>query len=165
MANPPNQNPDLRRQSALPDTTGKVVVSELKLKEALNEALGQVTVESRQKSDDLFDQEELTLDRSKAVRLEIENENLRQNIELRKTFGNRAYVLAVGWLSSVFFLVLCSGIAVNAPIAIKGLVPSIELEFSDTVLVTLLTTTTITVVGLITAVTVNLFPKKRDDAD
>jgi hypothetical protein len=114
-----------------------------KLLELLNKIQAPATISNS--PDPNTQAEEDDLDRE-AKRLE--NEHARQHLELRKTFSSRIYILMCVYLGFVALIVLaCAG-------------NKCPLKLSDKVLITLLTTTTASVLGLFTIVTRNLFPNK-----
>jgi hypothetical protein len=88
---------------------------------------------------------------------ELNNENIRQHKlandiaeqdkEERKTYANLSFTLVSMWLTMVLVIFIAIG--------------QKRLEYSDTVIVTLLTTTTINVIGIYIIVANYLFPSKK----
>ncbi|MDR3228840.1 MAG: hypothetical protein LBT53_05450 [Puniceicoccales bacterium] len=89
-----------------------------------------------------------------------ENRNAREERRKeQKRYANRLFNLIAIWLVGVFILLALSG----GEIEVCGRV--IGVKFSDTVLVTYLTTTTVTVLGLFVIVAKWLFPSLQEDDD
>ena len=83
----------------------------------------------------------------RAERQRLANRDIEQNIALRQRYANRAYCMALSWL------VFVAGVLVVSRLRISRVVP-----FSDAVLITLITTSTVNVLGLFVIVLKYLFP-------
>lgn len=70
----------------------------------------------------------------------------------RKKFGTRVFNLVCWWLGAMIFLVLLDGL---------GGIPytNVTFDISEGTMITLITTTTINILGLLTIVVLNVFPK------
>lgn len=77
-------------------------------------------------------------------KLTLEDE--RQNIDFRKDFSDRIFTITVLWIFAIIVIVLQVG---------RG-----NLVYSDGVLITLITTTTINVLAFLLAVVNYIFPRK-----
>ncbi|HEY7772566.1 MAG TPA: hypothetical protein VIC26_05270 [Marinagarivorans sp.] len=105
--------------------------------------------------DDATKEEEQSLERE---RKQLENNALIQELEFKKEehsqrikYAKRIYTLIVAWLVFIGFVVICSGL--------KVLLYE-YFELSDKVIITLLTTTTVTVIGLFGTVLKYLFGRQ-----
>jgi hypothetical protein len=113
-------------------------------------------------------------------RKELENEDLRQNIQFRREWTPKIFDLIVKWLKFIGVLVVLNGLnncyipvfIPIPPIFIEG--PKLGWHLSDSVMIAVLGTTTITVVGLFGTVTGHFFNRspsrikkeeKREDSD
>lgn len=72
----------------------------------------------------------------------LDLEGKRQDIEARKSYANKIFALVCGWLSLMILLVALSGFGT---------------QLSDSTLIALITTTTVSVLGLFTIVANYLF--------
>lgn len=93
-------------------------------------------------------------------RRKLENAALLQELKFKKKehrqrveYAKKIYILIVVWLAFIGLIIICSGL--------KALV-SEYFELSDKVIITLLTTTTVTVIGLFGTVLKYLFGRKSD---
>lgn len=82
-------------------------------------------------------------------KLQLDNQDLRQNIELRKLYALLLFILLSVWLSAILTIIFLSGFKLRG------------FALSQLVLVTLITTTTGMVVGFFIGVTNYLFPAKN----
>lgn len=101
------------------------------------------------------EKEDLSRERAK-----LENDALLQDLWFKKEehdqrihYAKNIYYLIVVWLAFIGVIVICSGL--------KALVCE-YFELSDKVIITLLTTTTVTVIGLFGTVLKYLFGRKSD---
>lgn len=85
-----------------------------------------------------------SLNLSMVERQRLENENLRQDIGMRKQYANRIFGLIVGWLAAVLLILVGSGLPCG-------------LDLSDAVLLALIGGTTATVLGLFVIVANYIF--------
>jgi hypothetical protein len=74
---------------------------------------------------------------------------LQDDLLARRTWGNRIFLLLVAWLIAVFVVVVCQGFGL------------LGFHLSDSVLITLITTTTANILGLGYVVANYLFPKNK----
>ena len=84
--------------------------------------------------------------------LEKEHERLKllnfsQDINARKEYANKLYLLIKWWLVGIGILIICQGVTLDVPFLPKDYF-SISFSLSDQVLITILTGTTINVLGL-----------------
>lgn len=84
-------------------------------------------------------------------------DNLRQDMELRRTYSDRLFQILLGWLVFVGGMVVGAG--TNLEIEILG--TQVSFELSDTVLSVLLGTTTLNVIGLFLVVARYIFPQPK----
>ncbi len=98
-----------------------------------------------QQTENLYDEEARALENE---RLRAEVDNLIQDREQRKTYGNRLFGLVVVWLSVIGLVILLHGFAF------------VPFELSVAVLTTLIGSTTASVLGLFAIVANYLFPKR-----
>jgi hypothetical protein len=80
-------------------------------------------------------------------RYATETEGRKQNIQERKTYAKRIFILLSIWLFTLFELICYSGIGF--------------LKLSDKVLITLITATTADILGIFAIVITYLFPKSK----
>lgn len=80
----------------------------------------------------------------------LDNDSKRQNIEARKRYANRIFFLVSCWLACMLVVILLSGFGGYAK----------WFNLADSVLIALITTTTISVLGLFTIVVNYLFKSK-----
>src|ERR1700730_481448 len=80
------------------------------------------------------------------VKLEIENQGLKQNIAERKKYAHRIYCMISVWLSGVFAILLLAGFNF------------LSFRLADSVLLAIVGGTTINVLGIFYIVTNYLFP-------
>jgi lipopolysaccharide export LptBFGC system permease protein LptF len=78
---------------------------------------------------------------------------LRQNTEQRRRYATRLFIVMVGWLVVVAYVVLAQGFG-------AGFYRSGPFNLSDSVMIALITTTTATVIGAFLTVANYLFPKR-----
>lgn len=104
--------------------------------ENILESLGSFSNESKE-----------SLEKSLIASQKIKNKGYSQDIDMRREYADKTYLFVCIYMCFVFFLIFlaCS--------------PS-TFQMSDTVLITLLGTTTINVIGLFAIVMNYLFPKK-----
>ena len=81
-------------------------------------------------------------------RLQEQIYDLKQDRDQRKEYGNRLFLLVVGWLASIGLIVFLHGFS------------HVPFELSVTVLTTLIGSTTASVLGLFVIVANYLFPKR-----
>lgn len=74
-----------------------------------------------------------------------------QNIKERKKYAKLIFIMLVGWLVAILVLLFMNGIRM--------------IEFSDTVLITLITTTTANITVFFLGVVQYLFPLRNLSAD
>ena len=89
-----------------------------------------------------------------ALALKISNIGDLQNIHEREKYANRIFILICIFLGFSLLIVILSGITI-CPCGLK------YLNLSDAVLITILTTTTANVLGLMIIVINYLFPKNK----
>jgi hypothetical protein len=95
-----------------------------------------------------------------ADRERLTNSNIRLDSLLRVSYARKLYRLVVGWLVFVgVFVVLAS--SPKGVFEVGGVTIVVDLNASDTLMVTMLATTTATVVGLFTVVATWMFPKRK----
>jgi hypothetical protein len=82
-----------------------------------------------------------------AERKKLENVSIQQNIAARKTYANRIFWLVSLWLGAMLTIVILAGFGQNGQ----------WFYLADSVLIALVTTTTISVLGLFTVVINYLF--------
>ena len=90
-------------------------------------------------------------------RLEIQLESLKQDVEARKTYAPKLYELAVFWIVVVVGIVLLQGITLHSFFR-----QYISFNLSDKVLITLISTTTLSVLGLLHFALKYIFSTHRD---
>ena len=98
-----------------------------------------------QQTENLYDEEAKSLEND---RLRAEVDDLVQDREQRKTYGNRLFGLVVVWLIVIGLVILLHGFTF------------IPFELSVAVLTTLIGSTTVSVLGLFAIVANYLFPKR-----
>jgi hypothetical protein len=103
---------------------------------------GKVSVTSSPDEKTREEQEELEAEHKK-----LELVGKRQDIEARKSYANKVFKLVCGWLSAMILLVTLSGFGSRSG----------WFQLSDSTLIALITTTTISVLGLFTIVANYLF--------
>jgi hypothetical protein len=81
----------------------------------------------------------------------VQLEGLMNDVAARKTWGERVFWLLVAWLAADFICVCADGFVWNG------------FHVSDTIVITLITTTTANVLGLGYVVAKYLFPTTKDD--
>lgn len=89
-----------------------------------------------------------TLNWLKKEEQKLKNEEKRQDINMRKVYADHIFTLVSLYMFAVFFILILNGS------------PS-SFHLSDTVLVTLLGTTTANVIGVLIVVAKYLFPNKK----
>lgn len=170
MTRPPNEDPEGRRKQAEgPGKDRPFVISEQRIRTALSDAIGRLSKEQLEAGREALTDEEKSLDRTKAEKLQeevntlkINNADLRQNTELRQTFAAYAYKIVKWWMIIVVVIVAFQGLTWPSSVMIKDKPWNVPIfELSDAAMIALLTTTTINVIGLLLAVTLNLFPPKK----
>lgn len=123
-------------------------VSNDKLREEAEENKSDISAEdvftSRMKG------ERLRTEQAKNKLLEEEFEGKKQDREQRKDFAERIFSFLVAYMMVVCFILFLSGITIN------------HFYLSDTVLVTLLGTTTANVIGIFIVVAKYLFPQHKE---
>lgn len=87
--------------------------------------------------------------RTQIDRLKEENEGLKQDRTLRKELGDKIYNFVSFYMFCVFFILVLSGIRCNS------------FTLSDTVLITILGTTTANVIGVLVIVATYYFNKNK----
>jgi hypothetical protein len=85
------------------------------------------------------------------AKLELDNQDLRQNINLRRKYALALFILLSIWLTAILTIIFFSGFKLNG------------FELSETTQITLITTTTGMVVGFFVGVTNYLFPTKKNN--
>lgn len=73
---------------------------------------------------------------------------LHEDLNARRSWGNRVFWLLVGWLVAAFAVLVCQGFG-------------LDFHLSDSVIITLITTTTANVLGLGYVVVNYLFPNNQ----
>lgn len=133
MQSPPDKEPDLSLENvkvlaarAIPNTPGQ------------DTSLESETLEKEQL-------------RVEIEKLRAELDSFKQDIQQRRTFAPKLYLLTCWWLGSVTLILLLQGLS-------EGRLHFFRL--SDSVLIALLGTTTVNVVGLFYVVAKYLFPEK-----
>ena len=86
-------------------------------------------------------------------RKRVELQGLIDDIDARKKWGERVFWLLTGWLAADFLCVCFQGFQLNG------------FRVSDPIIITLITTTTVNVLGLGYIVANYLFPKPSSDKD
>lgn len=104
--------------------------------------VGKVSVAS---SPDEKTQEEQKDLEAESKKLDLEGK--RQDIEARKSYANKIFTLVCGWLFAMILLVALSGFGTRSG----------WFQLSDSTLIALITTTTVSVLGLFTIVANYLF--------
>jgi len=87
------------------------------------------------------------------TRLEIENVGLRQNIEERKKYAHRIFVMICVWLVSVFLILI-----------LEGFGSALGFNLPERVVLAVVGSTTLNVVGIFYIVTKYLFPNTKPDS-
>src|SRR5882672_1868177 len=85
--------------------------------------------------------------------LEIENVGLRQNIEERKKYAHRIFVMICVWLVSVFLILI-----------LEGFGSALGFNLPERVVLAVVGSTTLNVVGIFYIVTKYLFPNTKPDS-
>jgi hypothetical protein len=80
---------------------------------------------------------------------------IKENIEAKKKYAHRLFVMLCVWLGLVLIVVLFQGLA-RVPFF-----PNSDFDLSEAVLITLITTTTANVAAFFLVVTNHLFPTKQ----
>ena len=83
----------------------------------------------------------------KKEREALELLNFRQDINARREYANKLYLLIKWWLIGIGILIICQGVTLDVPFLSKDYF-LISFSLSDQVLITILTGTTINVLGL-----------------
>jgi len=102
------------------------------------------------------EEEENSLDKTeqnhKISKLELENEDLKQSIRFRGELPGRIFFFIIIWMAFIAAIVLFDGLN-HLPILLPWINPLIlKFHLSDNVMITLLTSTTVTVVGMFVTV-------------
>jgi len=121
----------------------------------IDEALAEIPHAAAAESAKTEPEEAISVVRYQAEKLQIENDGLRDELEaakdvhaLRKEYIPKLFYLTVGWLSTVLVFV--------------GLVARGIFVLSDKVLIALITSTTVSVIGIFMLAAKWLFPHKKD---
>lgn len=97
----------------------------------------------------------------KKERERLELLNFRQDMEARREYANKLYLLIRWWLIGIGILILFQGVTLDLPSLFKDYF-SISFLLSDKVLIAILTGTTINVLGLFLVVA-RYFYKSNED--
>ena len=107
------------------------------------------------RTESLLDQAEFDLKSQEIHRKKLENTQLSQELEFKETICTWVIKTVSNYLITVFALIFTA--TVFFPIF------KLETGLSDQVLITLLTTTTVSLIGLPTLIIKSLFPSKNKD--
>jgi len=99
--------------------------------------------------------QELNQKRFELRHKELELTNFDQDIKLRKRFAVALFCVLLFWIFVIIYIVLCSG-------AGRMVFAGTKFYLSDTVIITLITSTTANIVGFFLVVTNYLFRDKKE---
>ncbi|MDB6054276.1 MAG: hypothetical protein JWN25_1799 [Verrucomicrobiales bacterium] len=109
------------------------------------------------------------IEKAKLDYFRISNRGLEDDIDARKMYASRAFWLVVAWLSSIFIMLFFQGFSAHGQgfftgerLGVKFVTEQPSLFFlSDRVLITLITSTTVSVIGIFVIVMKYLFPSGK----
>lgn len=96
-------------------------------------------------------------------RYRLENNSIDQDIKQRKKYAQRIFLLITGWIITICFFVFLQGLNYICIPFFKENYLEFGFQLSDSVLITLITTTTANVAAYFLVVTKYLFPTNGGD--